>query len=514
VSSTPCLRLILGDQLSLNLSSLRDASPEQDLILMCELAVEATYVHHHKQKLVLVFSAMRHFARQLRHQGFKVHYLTLDDPTNSGSFTPEIETILQRSGCRRVVLTEPAEFRLLDRFRHWQRQHPQWQIELREDDRFLCSAAEFRHWASGRKQLRMEYFYRQLRQRYNILMQAGQPVGGQWNFDKENRKPLPADLKIPPPPRFEPDDLTRDVMALVERHFGEHFGSLEAFNHAVTREQALEQLTHFLDCSLPCFGDYQDAMRQGEPWLHHSLLSTSINLGLLSPMEVIEAVQARWQQGQAPLNAAEGFIRQILGWREYVRGLYWLYMPEYAGRNHLQAMRPLPNFFWSGQTDLNCMRQCIEQTHDYAYAHHIQRLMVIGNFALLAGLEPSQVGRWYLEVYADAYEWVELPNVLGMVLFADGGTMASKPYAASGAYINRMSDYCRHCRYDVQQKSGPKACPFNYLYWDFMQRNEGQLRGNPRLGLTYRQLDKMKPEQRQSLQDSARIFLEALEESD
>lgn len=512
--SSPCLRLVLGDQLTPSISSLRDIDPEQDMILMCELASEATYVHHHKQKLVLVLSAMRHFARQLRRQGFKVHYVTLDAQNNSGSFFSEMESVLARSGCRHVVLTEPAEYRLLDQFKHWQQQHPQWQIDIREDDRFLCSHARFRHWAQGRKQLRMEYFYRQLRQEYGILMEQGQPAGGQWNFDRENRKPLPANRVIPTQPRFIPDEITLDVIRLVESRFGQHFGSLESFNHAVTREQALLQLSHFLDNSLPLFGDYQDAMRQDEPWLHHSLLSTSINLGLLQPMEVIQAAQERWQLGQAPLNAVEGFIRQILGWREYVRGLYWLHMPEYAGRNHLGASRSLPEFFWSANTELNCLQQCISQTRDYAYAHHIQRLMVIGNFALLAGLDPKQVSRWYLEVYADAYEWVEMPNVLGMVLFADGGEMASKPYAASGAYINRMSDYCKHCRYDVHRKTGPDACPFNYLYWDFMARNESLLSQNPRLGPTYRQLRKMDGEQQQALQQSARIFLASLDQTD
>jgi deoxyribodipyrimidine photolyase-related protein len=360
----------------------------------------------------------------------------------------------------------------------------------------------------------MEYFYRQLRQEYGILMEQGQPAGGQWNFDRENRKPLPANRVMPTQPQFMPDEITLDVIKLVESHFGQHFGSLESFNHAVTREQALLQLSHFLDSSLPLFGDYQDAMRQDEPWLYHSLLSTSINLGLLNPLEVIQAAQEQWQQGQAPLNAVEGFIRQIMGWREYVRGLYWLHMPEYASRNYLNAYRSLPSFFWSADTDLNCLQQCISQTRDYAYAHHIQRLMVIGNFALLAGLDPEQVSRWYLEVYADAYEWVELPNVLGMVLFADGGEMASKPYAASGAYINRMSNYCKHCRYDVRRKSGPDACPFNYLYWDFMARHESLLSQNPRLGLTYRQLHKMDEEQQQVLQQSARIFLKSLDQTD
>lgn len=510
----PRLRLILGDQLTLNLSSLKDIDPEQDMILMCELDAEATYVKHHKQKLVLVLSAMRHFARELREQGFRVHYVPLDAPDNSGSFCMELEKVLTRSGCQHVVMTEPGEYRLLTLFQDWQQQNPQWHLEIREDDRFLCSHAGFQRWAQGRKQLRMEYFYRQLRQEYGILMEQGQPAGGQWNFDKDNRKPLPANMAAIAQPRFAPDHLTRQVMALVEARFDHHFGTLDHFNHAVTRHQALTQLEHFLRHGLPLFGDYQDAMRQDEPWLYHSLLSTSINLGLLGPLEVIQAAQKHWQAGKVSLNSAEGFIRQILGWREYVRGLYWLKMPDYARQNHLNAQRPLPAFFWNANTPMNCLQQCVSQTRDYAYAHHIQRLMVIGNFSLLAGLDPEQVSRWYLEVYADAYEWVELPNVLGMVLFADGGEMASKPYAASGAYINRMSDYCQHCHYDVRRKTGSKACPFNYLYWDFIARNETPLKRNPRLGLTYRQLQQMQPEQRHAIQDSARIFLRELEPSD
>ncbi|WP_417533422.1 cryptochrome/photolyase family protein [Marinobacterium stanieri] len=507
---SPRLRLILGDQLSLNISSLKDIDPEQDLILMCELHSEATYVAHHKKKLVLVLAAMRHFAKTLKEKGYRVCYRRLDDTDRDSDFIREVEHILNASGCRHCVITKSGEYRLLQQFQQWQ-QTSDAHIELREDDRFLSSTDDFREWAQGRRQLRMEYFYRSLRKRYGILMHEGKPVGGQWNFDSSNRKAMPADLTPPAPARFEPDSITQDVIDLIQTGFPDHFGELDDFHYAVTRAQALEVLDQFIRERLPLFGDYQDAMRQQDPWLFHSHLSFYINLGLLEPREVIEAAETAYQQEQAPLNAVEGFIRQILGWREYVRGLYWLQMPAYKEGNYLKADRPLPGLYWGQTTAMNCLHQCVEDTRRHAYAHHIQRLMVLGNFALLVGANPVEVNEWYLLVYADAYEWVEMPNVQGMILFADGGRMASKPYAASGAYINRMSDYCQHCRYDVKQKTGAKACPFNYLYWDFLARNQEQLEQNPRLGLAYRNLNKMSDDAREAIQESARIFLQQLD---
>ncbi|MBP0049859.1 cryptochrome/photolyase family protein [Marinobacterium sp. AK62] len=505
----PVLRLILGDQLSLNLATLRDADPDRDLILMCELHTEATYVAHHRKKLVLVFSAMRHFARALKSKGFRVRYRKLDDTDSVTCFVEEMEQILEASGCRRCVITQPGEFRLLQQFTQWQ-QECAYQVELREDDRFLSTPAAFEQWAKGRKQLRMEYFYRLLRREHNVLMQNGKPIGEQWNFDSSNRKALPADRIPPSPTRFEPDDITRDVIQMVSQRY-DHFGDLDDFHYAVTREQALQVLSEFIRDRLPNFGDYQDAMRQGDPWLYHSHLSFYLNLGLLDPAETLAAAEKAFHDGQAPLNAVEGFIRQILGWREYVRGLYWLQMPDYAESNFLDAQRPLPALYWGAETALNCLSQCVDDTRRHAYAHHIQRLMVLGNFALLTGIEPKAVNEWYLLVYADAYEWVEMPNVQGMVLFADGGLMASKPYIASGAYIHRMSDYCTRCRFDVKQKTGPRACPFNYLYWDFLDRHRDKLASNPRLGLAYRNLDRMSAEALEATRESARIFLQELE---
>ncbi|GAA0791715.1 cryptochrome/photolyase family protein [Marinobacterium sediminicola] len=509
--NAPRLRLVLGDQLNLNISSLRDADPSHDLILMCELSVEATYVRHHKQKLVLVLSAMRHFAKQLKEEGFKVRYLRLDDTENSGSFTAEIEKILSSSDCRHCVMTEPGEYRLKLQFEQWQQAHPEYTLEVREDDRFLCRHEEFRQWTEGRKQLRMEYFYRWMRRRYKLLMDGEQPVGGNWNLDAQNRNPLPDTQRPPKPVRFPPDRITQEVIDLVEDRFHNHFGDLHEFGWGVTAAHAKEALDSFIRERLPLFGDYQDAMRAGDPWLYHSHLSVYINLGLLDPMQAIRAAEAAYESGSAPLNAVEGFIRQILGWREFVRGLYWLWMPDYPRLNYLQADRPLPGFYWDAKTDMHCLQQCIQDTHKHAYAHHIQRLMVLGNFALLAGIDPTAVNEWYLLVYADAYEWVELPNVHGMILYADGGALASKPYAAGGAYINRMSNYCTRCRYDVKQKTGTNACPFNYLYWHFLERNINLLRHNPRMALAYRNLERMKEELREETNRSAQIFLQQLD---
>jgi deoxyribodipyrimidine photolyase-related protein len=365
----------------------------------------------------------------------------------------------------------------------------------------------FEAWAKGRKQLRMEYFYREVRRKTGLLMEGEEPAGGQWNYDSENRKRLPKSKS--PPHRFLPeaDTLTREVMALVEARFADHFGDLEPWVFATTRAGAEEARDHFLSEILPGFCDWQDAMARGEPWMWHSLLSAYINCGLLDPLDVCHRAEAEWKAGRAPLNAVEGFIRQIIGWREYVRGIYWLKMPGYAQMNALDAHRPLPEFFWTGETPMRCMAEAIGQTKRYAYAHHIQRLMITGNFALLAGLSPAEVNDWYLLVYADAYEWVELPNTHGMALHADGGLMASKPYAASGNYISKMSDYCESCAYDVKQRTGEKACPFNFLYWDFIDRHEAQFRNNPRMAVICKSINRMSVSERDAIRAQAARFL-------
>ncbi len=504
------LRVLFGDQLSFDLSALTDLDAVQDTVLMAEVAEEVWSVGHHKQKLVLVLSAMRHFADALRSQGIAVHYVRLDDPGNSGGLTGEVQRAVTRLRPNRVVVTEAGEWRVQEMIDAWPAliDCP---VEVRSDDRFFASRSRFAAWAQERRTWRMEHFYRAMRREHALLMEGQRPAGGEWNYDAANRKRLPAAVLPPSRLRFAPDAQTREVMALVERRFPDNFGSLEDFGWPVTRADALRALDHFICQALPRFGDYQDAMKQGEPLLFHSLLSPALNLGLLSPREVCAAAEAAWRAGAAPLNAVEGFVRQILGWREYVRGVYWTLMPGYAHSNGLEAARKLPSFYWTGATRMRCLSEAIDSTKRYAYSHHIQRLMVTGNFALLAGVAPSEIERWYLAVYADAFEWVEMPNTLGMAVFADGGRMASKPYAASGAYIDRMSDFCSGCDYDVKQKSGSRACPFNYLYWAFLIRHEHRLSGNPRLAMPYRTLAGWTQERRESISREADTFLDHLE---
>ncbi|MCV2892264.1 cryptochrome/photolyase family protein [Lentibacter sp. XHP0401] len=503
------LILVLGDQLSHGLSALDATAPERAVVLMAEVAEEADYVWHHKKKLAFVFSAMRHFAEELRTAGWEVRYRKLEDKDNKGSLAKEVAALLETGGFARVLMTEAGELRVNRAFEEAGKSWPV-PLEVLADNRFLASHEEFRSWAEGRKQLRMEYFYREMRRKTGLLMQGDTPEGGQWNFDAENRKPAKADLFMPRPPQTEPDAITQEVLEMVERERGGHFGALTPFWFAVERSGALEALEDFAREALPRFGDYQDAMLTGEPFLYHSVLAQYINIGLLEPLEVCRRVERAYYEGHAPLNAVEGFIRQIIGWREYMRGIYWLNPEGYTEQNFLGANRDLPAFYWTGDTDMACMKAAIGQTMQEAYAHHIQRLMVTGNFAMLAGIEPKQVHEWYLAVYADAYEWVEAPNVIGMSQFADGGFLGSKPYAASGNYINKMSDYCGGCRYSVSKKTGEGACPFNALYWDFLARNESKLKGNPRLGQMYATWARMSEDTQRAYRDSAAAFLERL----
>ncbi len=503
------LRIILGDQLSINLSALEDLDPQNDVVLMMEVMEENNYVKHHKQKIILFLSAMRHFADILRQRGIAVDYVKLDEPDNTGSLTTELQRAVKRHRPSRIVLTEPSEWRVQMMANSWETLTGV-PVKICPDRRFFASRARFAAWADGRQSWRMEHFYREMRRENRLLMCGDKPEGGTWNYDAENRKKLPTDAPLPKRISFTPDSVTREVMALVARQFGEHFGSIDQFNWPVTRTQALEAFQDFLDNALPWFGDYQDAMKVGHKFLYHSLIAPSLNLGLLSPHEVCSAAEVEWRAGRAPINAVEGFIRQILGWREYVRGVYWTLMPNYARSNALGAKRPLPDFYWTGSTDLRCISEVLTSTRESAYSHHIQRLMITGNFALLAGIDPREIERWYLAVYADAVEWVEMPNTLGMAVFADGGKMASKPYAASGAYINRMSDFCKDCTYDAKKKTGPNACPFNYLYWAFLIQNEAKLAKNPRMAMPYRTLSRRSSEEKKSYLDEAEKFLGAL----
>ena len=500
--------LILGDQLSLSLSSLQAAGPDAE-IFMAEVADEASYVGHHKQKIVLVFSAMRHFAEKLRAQGRTVHYFAYGEKPALTGMGDVLDHIADKTAPEKIFVTAPGEYRLDKILRGWVAPAGT-SLVITPDTRFIATPEAFATWAEGRKQLRMEYFYRDLRRQTDILMQDGEPLGGQWNYDADNRKKLPANHNVPARPRRQPDGMTKTVIELVAARFSNHFGTIENFAWPVTHEEAEADFQYFLDSCLLNFGDYQDAMKSGEVFVYHSLVGASLNLGLLDPLEVCRAAEARLHTHQAPINAVEGFIRQILGWREFIRGVYWLKMPDYAQTNYFEADRALPDFYYTGETQMACLHGAIEATREHAYAHHIQRLMITGNFALLAGIAPEAVNKWYLEVYADAYEWVQLPNTHGMALFADGGVVGSKPYAASGAYVNRMSDYCRSCAYKVKEPTGDTACPFNYLYWDFMTRHRDKLGGNPRMGMVYRTYDKMDDDRRAAIADSAAKFLENL----
>ena len=504
-----CLRIILGDQCSRGLSALDGLDLEHDVVLMMEVQEECTYVPHHPQKITLILSAMRHFARALQARGVTVDYVRLDDPANTHSFTTEVARAVARHTPGRIIATEPGEWRVRAAMDGWEDALGV-PVEVRDDTRFLADLAFFRRWAHGKKQLRMEFFYREMRRATGLLMQGEKPEGGEWNYDAENRKPLPKGVVPPAPPSFPPDDITREVMALVADRFPQHFGRLEGFNWPVTAAEAQAMLKAFITQRLPRFGDFQDAMAEGEATLFHSLISTSLNSGLLLPREVCDAAEAAYRAGAAPLNAVEGFIRQVLGWREYVRGLYWLKMPAYAALNGLEAERALPGFYWNAQSGMRCMDAALAQTRDLAYAHHIQRLMITGNFALLAGIVPEEINAWYLAVYADAYEWVELPNTHGMAIHADGGIMASKPYAASGAYLNRMSNHCGRCAFDVKRATGEGACPFNYLYWDFIARHAERFVNNPRMAMPLSTLRKMAPEKLEAMRAEAARYLDAV----
>jgi len=485
------LVIVLGDQLDRQSAALDGFDRRHDVVWMAEVSGEATHVWSHKARIALFVAAMRHFRDEQVRQGRRLEYRALDDRGNRGSFADELAVVVRRLKPRRLIMVTPGEWRVKQAL-HETVVELDLPLEVRPDRHFLCSPEEFTEHARGRKQLRLEYFYRQMRRKADVLMDADQPAGGKWNLDPENRESLPKSgpEDLPRPLAFPPDATTREVLDLVERRFGSHPGSLDHFDWPVTPADARQALDDFIQHRLPDFGRYQDAMCSDEPFLYHSLLSSAMNLKLLDPREAIEAAEAAYRAGGAPLNSVEGFIRQILGWREYVRGVYWRFMPEYLDRNALEADLPLPSFYWTGDIEMNCLRQAIGQTLQYGYAHHIQRLMVTGLFALLLGVDPREVHRWYLAVYVDAVEWAELPNTLGMSQFADGGVMASKPYSASGNYIQRMSNYCTNCRFDPKKPTADDTCPFTSLYWDFLARHHNRLADNRRMTMQLKNLQR------------------------
>ena len=499
------LVLVLGDQLSPDLTALQKTDRANDVVVMAEVADEASYVPHHPKKIAFAFAAMRKFAAQLEKDGWRVAYTKLDDPENAGSITGELLRRAEEYDAAGVVYTEPGEWRLIKALGEMPIK-----THCLPDKRFIASHDDFETWAKDRKALRMEYFYREMRRKTGLLMDGDSPEGGKWNYDHDNRKPAPDEVSFGGPMRFEPDEIVQEILALVRDRFADNFGTLDDFWFATDTGQARQHLAHWIRHGLANFGDFQDAMLDGNRFLYHAVIGLYINAGLLDPLEVCQKVEAAYRAGEAPLNAAEGFIRQIIGWREYVRGIYFHEGPDYVTRNALNAQRKLPPVYWGGETKMRCMQQAIAQTKAEAYAHHIQRLMVTGNFALLAGINPSEVHEWYLAVYADAYEWVEAPNTIGMSQFADGGIIASKPYISSGNYIHKMSDHCGKCAYRVQDKTGEDACPFNLLYWHFLDRHRDRFDGNPRMGNMYRVWDRMDAGKRETVLADAEAFLERL----
>ncbi|MGQ3053732.1 MAG: cryptochrome/photolyase family protein [Roseateles sp.] len=498
------LVIVLGDQLDLDASGFDGFDADSDAVWMAEVAEESTHVWSSKPRTALFLAAMRHFALALQQARRPLHYTRLGDAGNQGTLAAQLQADIARLRPACLVMTAPGDWRVLQAVKAVA-ETSGLPLDIREDRHFLVTVREFSAYAKGRKSLRMEFFYREQRRRHQVLMEDGKPIGGQWNFDADNRATFgPAGPGfVPARAGFEPDAVTREVIALVNVRFAAHPGRLDSFAWPVTRAQALDALAAFTRERLPSFGRYQDAMWPGDPWLYHSHLSAALNLKLLNPREVVAAAEAAWRDGHAPLASVEGFIRQILGWREYVRGIYWTRMPRYADGNALDAHEELPAWYWTAATDMACLRDALTQTLTHGYANHIQRLMVTGLYALMLGVRPQQVHAWYLAVYVDAVEWVELPNTLGMSQYADGGLMGSKPYVATGKYIQRMSPHCRGCRYDPAVRSGEHACPFTTLYWDFLMRHEALLVGNPRMALQVKNVARLSPAERQVVSERA-----------
>jgi deoxyribodipyrimidine photolyase-related protein len=486
------LRLIIGDQLNENHSWFKAVSSEVVYVMM-EVKSETDYVTHHIQKILGFFGAMRSFAAKLTELGNQVIYIALDDLRNQHSFTNNLKWIVKENQIEKVQYLLPDEYRLDLELLALEREL-KIPVESFDTEHFLSSRTMVAEMFEGKKTYLMESFYRSMRKKFDILMDGEKPLNGQWNYDADNRKKLDPKVQIPAPLLFKHD--LSDIYQMLKKQDINTIGNVDPKNFfwPLTRIEALKNLNHFLKYCLPNFGTYQDAMVQDQPWLFHSRISFSLNLKLLSPLEVIHAAVNEWQKREYEITYSqiEGFVRQILGWREYVRGIYWAKMPDYEKKNFFGHTRKLPAFFWTGKTKMHCVSQAVNQSLEFSYAHHIQRLMVTGNFALLAGIDPDEVDRWYLGIYIDAIQWVEITNTRGMSQYADGGVLATKPYVSSANYIDKMSSYCSGCFYDKKKKVGEKACPFNSLYWDFFSRNDNLLRGNPRIAIAYKNLDRMK----------------------
>lgn len=507
VTELRTLVVVLGDQLDLEAAAFDGFDSTRDAVWMAEVTEESTHVWSSKVRTVMFLAAMRHFADALRAAGRTLHYTRLDATDNPGTLAGQLQADIARLGPARLVMTAPGDWRVLSAIRQVAKDRSL-PLDIREDRHFYTSVRAFAVHARTHQPLRMEYFYREMRQRHGVLMddaQPGQPAGGRWNFDADNRHAFSASGPgfLAPRARFEPDETTREVIDLVERCLPSHPGRTDGFAWPVNRAQALEALHAFVTERLPMFGPFQDALWPGDPWLYHAQLSAALNLKLLNPREVVAAAVQAYEAGLAPLQSVEGFVRQILGWREYVRGIYWTQMPGYLERNALGAQHTLPAWYWTGEVEMACLRDALQQTLTHGYAHHIQRLMVTGLYALMLGVQPAQVHAWYLAVYVDAVEWAELPNTLGMSQYADGGLMGSKPYVATGKYIDRMGPHCRGCRYRPEVRTGPDACPFTTLYWDFLLRHQETLSRQPRMAMQLQSLKKLGAVERQEVTNQA-----------
>ncbi len=525
------LVLILGDQLDEDSSAFEGFDPKQDAVLMIEAREESTHVWSHKIRTTLFVSAMRHFAERLEARGWPVMYRKLDQQGDA-SLAQGLLSAIQMHQPIGLIGVEPGDWRVKEQLdiainsiatgaasmRANSSKDSKIFIQWRPDTHFLCDLPEFRQWAGKSSTLRMEFFYRVMRKKHHILMEgkkgSTEPVGGQWNFDADNRKSFgkSGPQGVPTPRVYVQDQITQEVIKMVNAEFTDHPGSLEHFNWPVTRDQALQALDDFIKLRLPFFGPHQDAM-----WTHldfgwHSLLSSSLNLKLLNPLEVIQAAEKCYQEGKVDLPSAEGFIRQILGWREFMRGVYFLDMPQLKADNFYNHQNALPKWYWSGDTKMNCMKNCIEQTLQNGYSHHIQRLMITGMFGVTAQIKPQALCDWYLAVYVDAVEWVELPNTAGMALFANGGRFTSKPYVASGAYVKRMSNYCQGCAYSPDVRTGKDACPMTVLYWNFLDVHEKEFSGNPRTALMVKNLQRMTDDERSAVRSKAKEMLSDLDD--
>jgi deoxyribodipyrimidine photolyase-related protein len=490
------LVLVLGDQLSRQTAAFDGFDPSCDAVWLAENETEATHVWSHKLRLVQFFSAMRHFRDALRDEGVTVYYheLTANRAQDRGQdFAAILTNDIPRLKPHKLIVLEPGDYRVWQMLERTAEQ-ANVTLDVRADRSFYCGVDEFREYAEARKSLLLEYFYRHMRKRYGILVDdADQPEGGAWNYDADNRQTFGqgGPGRIKPPRRFKADAITRDVAAMVDKRFADHPGRLDHLDMPVTRDQARALLKDFIDNRLSKFGPYEDAMWTGQAYLYHSRLSATLNLHLIEPREAIDAALRAYGQGKAPLQSVEGFVRQVLGWREFIRGLYWYHMPKYETLNALRCTdRDVPSFFWDGDTSMRCVHESMEHVLSHGYAHHIHRLMVLGLFAMLAGVHPKRFHDWHMAMYLDAVDWVSLPNALGMSQYGDGGIVGTKPYCATGKYIDRMSNFCKHCHYDPNQATGDKACPFTTLYWDFLARHRKQLAKNQRLAFQVKNLDR------------------------